>query len=233
MNTQIKICGLTSMEDVKIINKWKPDFIGCVLYYPKSKRNVSPDLAKQIIEGLEDNIKKVAVVVSPTSQQVNDIGALGFDYIQIHGECSEEMISNSALPVIRAMNIKNELSDVQNEKLNDIKKKQVDESFYLNLNNIVKLDKIYGVLFDSGTPGSGETFSWNVIHKAQKIVTAKNKKVFLAGGLNPENVTQAIHAIAPDIVDVSSGVEYENQPSRTGKDEKRVEDFIKVVRMED
>ncbi len=221
MGTQIKICGITSIKDVKIINRFKPDYIGCVLYYPKSKRNILPDLAKQIIIQLDSAIKKVAVVVSPTVQQIRDIEALGFDYVQIHGKWDKEVICNSTIPIIWAINIKNEEFDRESK------------TFYSNLDIVIKSDRIYGVLFDSGTSGSGEPFSWNIVSKAQEMVVKEGKKVFLAGGLKAENVANAIRLIAPDVVDVSSGVEYENQPDRIGKDEKRIEDFITAVKMEE
>lgn len=238
MGTQIKICGITSIEDVKIVNQCKPDYIGCVLYYPKSKRNISPDLAKKLMIQLDSNIKKVAVAVSPTIQQIRDIKMLGFDYIQIHGEWDKEVISNSTMPIIWAINMKNEQLDTNSKKLSDMIGKcenipKLSKTFYEHLDIVIKSDRIYGVLFDSGTSGSGETFLWNSICKAQKMVAKKGKKVFLAGGLKVENVTRAIYVAAPDVVDVSSGVEFENQPSRIGKDEKRVEDFIKAVRMKE
>ena len=237
MGTQIKICGITSMDDVTIINQYKPDYIGCVLYYPKSKRNISLDWAKEILAQLDSNIKKVAVVVSPTIQQIRDIETIGFDYVQIHGEWNKEVISNSVIPIIWAVNINNEWFDKDNEqsfntmdKLESIEK--LSKPFYANLNIVIKSDRIYGVLFDSGTSGSGETFSWNIISKAREMAAKEGKKVFLAGGLRVENVANAIHLITPDVVDVSSGVEYENQPERIGKDKKRIEDFIKAVQME-
>lgn len=226
MSTQVKICGITSMEDVKIVNRFKPDYMGCVLYYPKSKRNIPLDLAAELLVKIDGSVKKVAVVVSPTWQQIRDIEQLGFDYIQIHGKWDKDMISNSTIPIIWAMNMKEEQFDKDNRS-------KLDKKFYINLNAIIQSDRIYGVLFDSGTPGSGEIFLWNDICKARELAAQKGKKVFLAGGLKAENVAGAIHVLAPDVVDVSSGVEYENCPNRVGKDEKKVEDFIKTVQMEE
>lgn len=237
MGTQIKICGITSMEDVAAINQCKPDYIGCVLYYPKSKRNIPPDSAKKIVARLDSTIKKVAVVVSPTIQQIKDIEKLGFNYIQIHGEWNKEVVSNSTIPIIWAVNMKNEQLDMDSKKLSEKIDKfenipKLSKTFYSNLDIVIRSDRIYGVLFDSGTSGSGETFSWNIVSKAREMVAKEGKKVFLAGGLKAENVASAIRLIAPDVVDVSSGVEYENQPDRVGKDKKRIEDFIKAVQME-
>lgn len=238
MGTQIKICGITSMDDVTIINQYKPDYIGCVLYYSKSKRNISLDLAKEIVAQLDSNIKKVAVVVSPTIEQIRNIETARFDYIQIHGKQDKEVILSSTIPIIWAVNINKEWFNGDNEpsfnmmdRLENMEK--LSKSFYENLDIVIKSDRIYGVLFDSGTSGSGETFSWNIASKACKMAAREGKKIFLAGGLKAENVANAIRLIAPDVVDVSSGVEYENQPDRIGKDKKRIEDFIKAVQMEE
>ncbi len=143
MDTQIKICGITSIEDVKIVNQFKPDYIGCVLYYPKSKRNISPDLAKKLVIQLDSNIKKVAVVVSPTIQQIKDIKMFGFDYIQIHGEWDKEVISNSTMPIIWAINMKNEQLDTNSKKLSDMIGKcenipKLSKTFYEHLDIVIK-----------------------------------------------------------------------------------------------
>ena len=83
------------------------------------------------------------------------------------------------------------------------------------------LDKIYGLLFDAGVPGSGKTFDWESLKKAD----CGNKKLFLAGGLTPDNVKAAIEAVRSDVVDISSGVEYDDV-SVKGKDESKVKAFI-------
>jgi len=212
MSVQVKICGLTSLQDVWIINRYKPDYIGCVLYYPKSKRNVLCAQAKEIISAVDDKITKVAVVVSPTLEQLAQIEGLGFDLVQIHGLLDEQLIQNSPLSIIRAVNVESDAFDVH---------------FYEKLDNLIKSDKIEGVLFDAKVSGSGSTFSWQMLEKAKSIIKAGGRKMFLAGGLNPENVTKAVKTVMPDVVDVSSGVEYEAALKRRGKDEKRVQAFIK------
>ena len=67
---KVKICGITSAEDIKIVNACKPDFAGFVMFFPKSKRNISPETAKSLIETLDKNVLSVAVTVSPTLEQV-------------------------------------------------------------------------------------------------------------------------------------------------------------------
>ena len=81
---QVKICGLTSMDDVHIIEKYGADYAGMVLYYPKSRRNIDINLAAVLVAQLKkSDIKSVAVVVSPDVSQLEAIQNAGFDYIQI------------------------------------------------------------------------------------------------------------------------------------------------------
>ena len=87
-----------------------------------------------------------------------------------------------------------------------------------------KLDKVAGILLDAGVPGSGKTFDWNSI----KELEITEKKLFLAGGLNSGNVAAAVKCVQPDVVDISSGVEYEDVLIK-GKDESKVKAFINAV----
>lgn len=203
---KVKICGLTSEADVRIIEKYGADYAGMVLYYPKSRRNIDITLAATFVEQLKkSDIKTVAVVVSPDVSQLEAIQNSGFDYIQIHGELSEDVYDGCNIDIIRAVNIK----------------QQSDEDIYLETKRWRSLDKVKGLLFDAGVPGSGKTFDWNSLKK----VDCGDKKLFLAGGLTPDNVRTAIEAVNPDVVDISSGVEYDDLTVK-GKDENKVKTFI-------
>ena len=104
---QVKICGLTSMDDVHIIEKNGTDYAGMVLYYPKSRRNIDITLAEMLVAKLKkSDIKTVAVVVSPDVSQLEAIQNAGFDYIQIHGELSDDVYNASSVGIKRAFNIK-------------------------------------------------------------------------------------------------------------------------------
>lgn len=199
--TKVKICGITTSEDVAYINVFKPDFAGFVMFFPKSKRNLNAEQAKALLNILDKNIKAVAVVVSPTVEQLKVIEACGFDFIQIHGQLTSEVIKAVNLPVIRAFNV----SDM--------------DSFSEYLEN----DKIYGFVFDSQIPGSGKVFDWTLIDSLPKT----DKPVILAGGLNCDNVGEAINKVNPYGVDVSSGVENE---SGVGKSREKIEKFIRITR---
>lgn len=202
--TKIKICGITSFADIDCINEYKPDYAGFVMFFPKSKRNISVNTAKLLLGRLNKSIKSVAVTVSPTPEQVKSAEDIGFNFIQIHGKLTEDTLKSTTIPIFRAFNV----IDI--------------DSF----EKYGKCEKIAGYVFDSRTPGSGQTFDWSIV----KNIPRDGKTFILAGGLNPENVKQAINLIHPDGVDVSSGVESDGGQ---GKDKNKIELFVKNVRNAD
>ncbi|MGN0182705.1 MAG: phosphoribosylanthranilate isomerase [Candidatus Ornithomonoglobus sp.] len=197
---KIKICGLTSAADARIINDLGVDYAGVVMFFPKSKRNMSPEKAKEIISAI-DTAKTVAVVVSPTVEQIKIIEECGFDLIQIHGEAPDEVFTAAKLLIFKAFNVK------------DIDTAEKYE----------KMDNIAGYVFDAAQPGSGKTFDWSTL----KDIPRSGRLLILAGGLNPDNAAAAVHEVQPDIVDVSSGVENDNG---IGKSRDKAELFVNAVR---
>lgn len=195
---EVKICGLTRIEEAHFLNEYKPDYVGIVMFFPKSRRNMSIDSAKEIIAAVSPDIKKVAVTVSPTKEQLDIISKLGFDIIQIHGVIDDDLIAGAGLPVWKAFNV----ADMN------------------MLPHYMGLDNICGYVFDAGEPGSGKTFDWNSLRDIRR----DGRKIILAGGLKSDNVAFAIKTVVPDVVDVSSGVEYDDKP---GKDEDKVRSFIR------
>lgn len=223
-HTKIKICGMTCEADIEAVNAYLPDYIGFVLFFPKSKRNVSIERAKHLLEKVNKKIQTVAVVVSPTTGQVKQIEKVGFDYIQIHGTVTEEVYEQCRLPILRAFNV----SDLN--RLEEYEAK----------------DKIKGYVFDSKTPGSGKTFDWSLlddIRQKQKTVTSnkdvsnkgtKNKDtkkmIFLAGGIDETNVKRAISEVAPDVIDLSSAVEKVSADGIfRGKDPEKIRTIVTMV----
>lgn len=198
---KIKICGLTKVEEASYLNENRVDFAGMVLFFPKSKRNITIDKAKEIIKALSIEIKKVAVVVSPTKEEIKQIEQAGFDYIQIHGNLSKELLKEIHLPILKAFNI-------------------VDMNQYEDYHNC---KQVAGYVFDAIEPGSGKTFDWSLV----KNIPRDEKLLLLAGGLNPRNVKEAIKYLQPDGVDVSSGVEYGD---KLGKDKEKIDLFVANVR---
>lgn len=207
---KIKICGLTKTEEALYLNEQKADYAGFVLFFPKSRRNLSLEKAKPILSALSYEIRRVAVTVSPTLSQVQEIEAAGFDILQVHGTLSQELLEKTTIPVWRAL--------------------QADELGTLN-SGINTHERIQGYVFDAQEPGSGKTFDWNTLLALPKI----GKLMILAGGLTDENVHRAISMLHPDVVDVSSSVEYTfENPSdpRKGKDPERIRSFCEAVRAE-
>lgn len=196
--TKVKICGLKNPTDIKCINTLSPDFAGFVMFFEKSRRNISVQTAQELLASLDKNIKSVAVTVSPTEEQLEQIYNLGFDYVQIHGNITDEVLKNSKTPIIRAINVSgtDSLTDLDNYK------------------------NVKGILFDSAVPGSGQGFDWTMLKKLPKT----DKMLFLAGGLTADNVAAAICQVHPYAVDVSSGVELAD---KSGKDYQLVQEFIK------
>lgn len=203
-NTKVKICGLTSPAEARYLNENHVDFAGMVLFFPKSKRNISIEQAMEIMAALDASIKRVAVVVSPSIEQVRQIEAAGFDYVQIHGEIPEtetEAEAAIAIPILKAFNV----SDM------DSYEKYHNDS------------RIAGYVFDAIEPGSGKTFDWKLVDN----IPRDEKLLLLAGGLNPDNVRMAIEAVHPDGVDVSSGVENDNG---AGKNPDKIHDFVAAIK---
>ena len=198
----IKICGITNKEEYDYIASKDVDFIGFVMFYEKSKRNMTVDKVREIICNSNNNVKNVAVMVSPTIEQIKIAEDAGFDILQIHGVVEDALIKACKKPVLKAFNV----SDIE------------------NYDKYCSFDEIMGFVFDASEPGSGKTFDWNMMNNLKRT----NKLFILSGGLNVENVEEAIRYVKPDGVDVSSGVEYSKE--RVGKDLDKVDRFINAVR---
>ena len=196
----VKVCGLTDTVEADYLNKNKVDFAGFVLFFPKSKRNISIEKAEQIMAELDENIKKVAVIVSPDESEIQQINGSGFDYVQIHGEIKDRLLEQISKPVFKAFNIK------------DIK----------NIHKYQNNAKIVGYVFDAAVPGSGKVFDWSILNDIKRDA----KTFILAGGLNDSNVREAVKLVNPDVDDVSSGVEYDRG---SGKDPEKIKQFIRQL----
>lgn len=204
MRTGIKICGIRDENEAVYLNNAHVDYAGMVVFFPKSKRNISVEKAKDIMKILNRQIKRVAVTVSPTLDEAEEISSAGFDYIQIHGQVPKGYFERFNLPVIKAFNV----NDV-----NDYKKYEKEQA-------------VVGYVFDAAEYGSGKTFDWEMLEN----IPRKGKIFILAGGLEASNVSRAIQVVKPDVVDVSSGVE---NADGNGKSESRIYEFVSAVRKSD
>ena len=124
---------------------------------------------------------------------------------------SPDVYSMARIPIIRAININK--TDEDRDRIKELVRKNAD------------LPKVYGVLLDAGAPGSGKQFDWHTVGD----VDLRGTKLFLAGGLNPGNIEEAVKKVRPAVVDVSSGVEYDNS-FMAGKDREKVKAFISLAK---
>ena len=178
--TKIKFCGLKRIEDIKYANELKPDFIGFV-FAPKSKRFVNADTARELKNLLDTEIKAVGVFVDEDINVVTKLLKDGIiDIAQLHGSEDEEYINS-----LRALCDRPIIKAFTIVSKDDIQKANESTADY--------------VLLDSGK-GSGLTFDWDLIKEV-------NRPYFLAGGLDCDNVENALNSLTPYAVDVSSGIE--------------------------
>jgi phosphoribosylanthranilate isomerase len=182
--TQIKICGITNKEDALCAAKLGAAALGFI-FYPPSERYISPEQARQIINILPQSLVKVGVFVNENAAEVKRIiEYCGLDFVQLHGDESPEYCSQfPAAQVIKAVELKNE----------------DDLSHALGYN-------VAAILVDSRHTGlyggTGKKANWEL---AQYV---KNKKLLiLSGGLDETNVKKALERVAPQALDINSGVE--------------------------
>lgn len=198
--TGIKLCGLKRECDIEAVNKLNPDFIGFV-FAEKSKRYVNPIEAAKLKEMLGKGIKAVGVFVNESPEAVAELLNKGtIDMAQLHGSEDEEYISR-----LRSLTDKPLIKAIKVQSKADIEAADESSADY--------------VLLDSGA-GTGMTFNW-------QLIKGIKRPYFLAGGLSPENVAEAVKTLNPYAVDVSSGIETDGL-----KDEAKMADFVSIVRKE-
>jgi len=179
--TKIKICGLRRFEDVVYVNTLKPDYVGFV-FAQKSRRYLSDQQAKLLRDQLDQKIVSIGVFVDENIDHIERLVESGvITCVQLHGHEDDAYIENLRQkikqPIIKAYTI---------DSTEDIATAQKSSADF--------------VLLDHGKGGTGETFNWQLIQNFKR-------PFFLAGGLDPINVSKAITHTTPYAVDVSSGVE--------------------------
>ena len=196
---KIKICGIRRLEDIDIVNRHKPDYIGFV--FADSKRRVSHELAAELKCNLDSDIVSVGVFVDAGPDEIIGLFNEGtIEMAQLHGTESEEYISV--------------LKEKTNGELKIIKAIEMSEDKDLSCYDDLDVDYL---LLDSGK-GSGKTFDWRLIGKDLK------KEFFLAGGINSNNVMEAIEQFNPYAIDLSSSLETDGF-----KDENKIKEIMEVI----
>jgi|ERR1039458_6350182 phosphoribosylanthranilate isomerase len=206
MSTRVKICGITNLADALAAIAAGADALG-LNFYEKSPRHVSVKTAAEISKQIPPFIMRAGVFVNADEDLVTRaIGECGLSLLQFHGDEPPEFCAQFGLMSMKAFRIRDEKS------LEELPKFQTDA--YL-------LD----AYSSDARGGTGEKFNWDLAIEAQKF----GKPVFLAGGLTPENVADAVRTVRPFGVDVSSGVE--SSPGK--KEHAKIRAFIAAVRKAD
>jgi len=203
METRVKICGITNLADAQAAAEAGADALGFI-FYEKSPRFVSLETAVEISKQLAPAPMRVGVFVNAPEDFIRRaISECGLAMLQFHGDEPPDFCTQFGLMNMKAFRIRNA------ESLKEIPEYKT---------NAYLLDA-----FSSTTlGGTGEAFNWDLAIEAQKF----GKPIFLAGGLTPGNVADAVRKVQPFAVDVSSGVE-----SSPGiKDQVKVRTFIKAAK---
>jgi indole-3-glycerol phosphate synthase/phosphoribosylanthranilate isomerase/anthranilate synthase/indole-3-glycerol phosphate synthase/phosphoribosylanthranilate isomerase len=202
---RVKICGITNLEDARMSVDAGADMLG-FNFYRRSPRYIEPENARRIIEGLPVKVQSVGVFVNEENpKRVAEIADMAdIDVIQLHGD--ESPAYCQALKerrVIKALRVDHDFSPTQ-----------------------VADYQTEAILLDTFSAaargGTGESFDWTIAKQARQLVS----RLFLAGGLTPSNVANAIATVAPYAVDACSSLE--GSPGK--KDERRVREFIAAAR---
>lgn len=201
--TLVKICGITSLDDALAAKAFGADMIG-INFYEGSKRYVSPTAAVMLFEELQA-VKRIGVFVNAEIEDiVMAIGQVRLDAVQLHG--------NEDVEFIRTLRKRTNA-----EILKAVRVRTVEDVEHLTWfgSDAILLDAFSAVEFG----GTGEIFDWRIALAAREKV----ETIYLAGGLNAENVADAIRTVRPFAVDVASGVE--SSPGK--KDHIKMEAFIR------
>ena len=202
---EIKVCGINDEVSMNAALKCKVDYVGLV-FYPNSSRNISINLSRELLKSRNNTTKIVALTVDPNDDFLNEIKKIiNPDYIQLHGnENSRRCLDikhKINIPLIKGINVRNKIDLVRKNK---------------EFEDICDI-----LLFDAPSEalpgGNGKKFDWDILKDFKS-----KKKWMLAGGLNIENIENAIDITKAPAIDISSGLEI-----RKGlKDPQLIKDFV-------
>lgn len=206
--TRVKICGTTNLENALFAVDEGVDALGFI-FFPKSPRNIEPETAREIIARLPIFVDRVGVFVNSPLEDLVRIASVGLSCIQLHGGESPEFCRElrTVLPrcrIIKAFRVSDATTAADIAPYND-----VVDAFLLDT-------------YKKGAEGgTGEVFNWDIIEKLDL-----QRPLLLAGGLEPDNIEEAIWAVGPYCLDVNSGVEL----SPGVKDHSKVATLMTTVR---
>jgi len=202
---KVKICGITNWSDARGAVEAGADFLG-FNFYRESSRYIAPAAARRIVQRLPAGVASVGVFVNePEPEMLAIARRVGLDYVQLHGDETPEIVSRMrrSFRVIKAIRVRDSFRAAQ----------------------LANFKWAFSILLDGFDArlrgGTGKSFDWKVAKRA-----GRKRRIFLAGGLTPENAAEAVSAARPFAIDVCSGVE-----SRPGKkDAARMRALVAAVR---
>jgi len=240
---RVKICGVRREEDALLAASAGADAVG-VIQVEGTKRFVSLEQAKRIFDALPPFVTKVAVVAfdalseAEMLERVRAFERIGADCLQLHGnesiETVERLKAETSLKIIKKVGVPALPQSSKEEKLMRELTREILRAAraYERVADAILLDSVphkgkakgeRGESQESVQGGTGVKHDWSI---SKSVVAALRKPVILAGGLNPENVSEAVREVRPFAVDVSSGVE-----NASGwKDEAKVRKFVSTVK---
>ena len=203
-SVQIKVCGVTSIKDAKACAEADIDMIG-LNFYSRSPRAIAPTTAREIVAALPARMEAVGVFVDASAEEIRAIAkAVGITAVQLHGEISSQTCRELAreFRVIRAFHTNKDFRPETTASFSDC-----------------------DILLDAHHPelrgGTGQTCDWSMA----RAILPFTRFLILSGGLNAENVGAALNEVAPNAVDLCSGVE-----SAPGvKDRAAIQKFVAAV----
>jgi len=231
----IKICANTNLEDASLAAELGVDAVGFV--FAPSKRRVTPEQVAEITETLPADVEKVGVFATDDPYEIEHyVASAGLTVAQIHGAFDAELVRALAaefgggLKIIQTVAYAVDATDAENRE-------DTDDRFERTLEKVFEEPAVWAVLIDAAKAGAsgglGMAFDWahvgEIVRRAMRArggAREPRPRVILAGGLNAENVGEAIAAFAPWGVDVASGVE--SAPGK--KDPERLRRFVAAAR---
>jgi phosphoribosylanthranilate isomerase len=219
--TWVKICGITNLEDALTVIDAGADALGFV-FFASSPRKITSEAARQIIEKLPVEIEKVGVFVLGSDENIATIADNAkLTSIQVHVREKGADLPAGPISSGRKHYLAVSASDFFDQE---------DAEFAVSKNSANASEWMHAVFLDSGTPqqpgGTGKVFDWHKAVATAERIQRFGLRLVVAGGLTPNNVTEAMRTLKPWGVDVSSGVEV--KPGK--KDPEKVRAFISAVR---